>query len=462
MLGKLWAVARVTIAQGIRMKVALVIVFFLLAVVPALPFLLRTDGTQLGQVRIVVTYSLYLAMFLLSILTLLVSTTSISKEIEQKQIFVLDPKPLGRWQIFVGKWIGIMTLNAILIALLGIAAYILMMALSRPGDNEKEFEDLRNNFLISRENVTPDLPQDLGRLVDAEYESRREQQLLPEDRAEIWVKQKLVPIVARRLNSVEPLTYKMWTFSGLPTNLPPDTKIQFRFMHNVTSRNQPDDGILGQWQLGDPNGVNYEFKQVSPYDGYHTVEVPADAIAPDGTMAAAYTNLRASQPLVIFPFEDGIRISYPVGSLEANYLKALLVIFLMLGMLALVGLVCGALLSFPVAILVVLAVFCIGVGAVFLSAQIQGTYFFGPELRQPGAAFNVGDQILQGVLQFVLFLFPPLLEYSPVSMVSDAQSISWVFVLKTLVELLLFRGGVVAVIGAFLFHRRELGTASVQ
>ncbi len=458
MMGKLWAVARVTIAQGVRMKVALVIIFFLLAVVPALPFLLQTDGTQLGQVRIVVTYSLYLAFFLLSILTLFISTASVNKEIEQKQIFVLDPKPLPRWQIFAGKWLGIMVLNAILVALLGVAAYILIMYLSRPSmGTEKDHADLRGSFLVAREAVAPDLPADIGTLVNQEYDKMKRDGTLPEGRPEPWVKEHLIPIVARNQNSVAPLTFKEWRFSGLPTNLPPDTRLQFRFTYLVSKRSPTAGGVDTDWLIG-----NYRFVQHLPYDGFHSVEVPLNAIAPDGTITARYSNAAEDGPLVIFPYDNGISIFYPVGSLEMNYFKALLVIYLMLGMLTLVGLVCGALLSFPVAVLVVLVIFSVGLGSQFLSGIIQGTFVFGPDIRQPGAQYLFGDWLTQNILGFILFLFPPLLDYSPVTQVSDAQVIPWGFVFKTFVYLLLIRGGILAAFGAYLFHQRELGTASVQ
>jgi hypothetical protein len=134
----------------------------------------------------------------------------------------------------------------------------------------------------------------------------------------------------------------------------------------------------------------------------------------------------------------------------------------MLELLEILGLVCGACLSFPVAILVVLSVFLVGISAGFLSNVVERAYLFGQDIREPGAPFSLADRVLQGTLQGILTLFPPLLRFSPVPLVSDARAVSWAMVLKTLGELVLLRGGLIAVLGAYLFHRRELGTTSAQ
>ncbi|MCA9255322.1 MAG: ABC transporter permease subunit, partial [Phycisphaerales bacterium] len=57
-------------------------------------------------------------------LTILFSCRSLSREIESRQIFGLVTKPVPRWQILAGKWCGIMALNVLLMAIVGISTYI--------------------------------------------------------------------------------------------------------------------------------------------------------------------------------------------------------------------------------------------------------------------------------------------------------------------------------------------------
>ena len=41
----------------------------------------------------------------------------LAREIEERQLQMVDVKPIARWQLWLGKWLGIMTLNATLLLL---------------------------------------------------------------------------------------------------------------------------------------------------------------------------------------------------------------------------------------------------------------------------------------------------------------------------------------------------------
>ena len=116
---QIWAVTRHMVAQGVRMRVAMVVILIFVVLTPSLPFVLKGDGTLEGLVQVVVTYSLVLATILLSVLTLALSTASLCGEVRDKQLFILDTKPIARWQILAGKWAGIMLINLALLAFLG-------------------------------------------------------------------------------------------------------------------------------------------------------------------------------------------------------------------------------------------------------------------------------------------------------------------------------------------------------
>jgi hypothetical protein len=76
---KIWAVARHMIAEGLRMKIAIVFIAILLLVLPIMPFTLAGDGVTLtSRVQSFLTYSLTLAGVLLSLLTLFLSCATIA------------------------------------------------------------------------------------------------------------------------------------------------------------------------------------------------------------------------------------------------------------------------------------------------------------------------------------------------------------------------------------------------
>jgi len=121
--GRIRAVARITISEAIRMKVAVVFIVLLALTLPALCFAARGDGTVKGQVQMFLGYSLGLTTFYLSLLTIFFSSRTLANEITTQQIYILAAKPVPRWQIIVGKWAGIMALNAMLVGFSIVVTY---------------------------------------------------------------------------------------------------------------------------------------------------------------------------------------------------------------------------------------------------------------------------------------------------------------------------------------------------
>jgi hypothetical protein len=67
----------------------------------------------------------------------------------ERQVQMVAVKPVARWQIWLGKWLGIVTLNAALLALAGAGVYALLLwrATKLPA-NEQAI--LRNEILVAR------------------------------------------------------------------------------------------------------------------------------------------------------------------------------------------------------------------------------------------------------------------------------------------------------------------------
>ena len=90
---------------------------------------------------------------------------------------------------------------------------------------------------------------------------------------------------------------------------------------------------------------------------FREFEVPADAVAGDGYLALAFLNVPLNDTVVIFPLEDGIELLYKADTFTANFVRAVLLVFVRLVFLAALAVFAGSFLSFPVAILLCLAVF---------------------------------------------------------------------------------------------------------
>jgi len=117
------AVARTTLAEGIRAKTAS---GFALLILVSLPFFYLTaegDGTIKGRVQMFMSYSLGFTSFILALLTVFFACRSLSVEIASRQIYSIVSKPIARWQIVMGKWTGVMVMNACLLLIATAATY---------------------------------------------------------------------------------------------------------------------------------------------------------------------------------------------------------------------------------------------------------------------------------------------------------------------------------------------------
>ena len=133
------AVAANTIKQALRLKIAVVFILLLLILLPLMGLGMSGDGTIKGRLQSFVSYGLSLTAFLLSILTIVVSIYTLTSDIEQKQIFMVLTKPVRRFELILGKLVGVLLLDTFLLILF--SAMIYVMAVAMPGYYEiSEFE----------------------------------------------------------------------------------------------------------------------------------------------------------------------------------------------------------------------------------------------------------------------------------------------------------------------------------
>lgn len=117
------AIARTTIAEGMRTRIASGFMLIILAI-PVWCYLnAEGDGTIKGRVQMYMTYTMGISSFALSLLSVLFACRSLSKEIADRQIFGIASKPVPRWQILIGKFSGVMFLNVLLLAYVGVTTY---------------------------------------------------------------------------------------------------------------------------------------------------------------------------------------------------------------------------------------------------------------------------------------------------------------------------------------------------
>lgn len=228
----IWAVARQTLAQCLRMKVAALFIVLLAVVVVAMPFTLEGDGTLAGRIRTFLSYSMSMTTVLLVLVTVFLSVGVVSSDVEDKHVFMLAVKPLWRWQYVLGRWLGVVVFDAILILIAGVTIYGLAQHL-RGGEvvNDDDRRAVEMEVFSSRAKVRPDSIKDdiikgiqerIARLkLDGTYEASLNEYLEQTRGDRRAAHEKFITYIKQQitedLQAVKPDESMVLTFSGIYT-----------------------------------------------------------------------------------------------------------------------------------------------------------------------------------------------------------------------------------------------------
>src|SRR5262245_57920662 len=124
---RLFAITTLTWKAAFRFRLFWVLAGLLLCSVVALPIALKDDGTARGFIQIMLTYTLSIITTLLGLSTLWLACGTLARDIEDCQMQMVAVKPIPRWQIWLGKWLGILLINATLLTLSGTSVYALLL-----------------------------------------------------------------------------------------------------------------------------------------------------------------------------------------------------------------------------------------------------------------------------------------------------------------------------------------------
>ena len=119
----LFAVVFLTWKASIRFRFFWVMLALLLLAVGGMPLIVKDDGSAAGMTQILITYTLAMITAIMGAATLWISAGSLANEIENHQLQMVVTKPIARWQIWLGKWIGVMSMNFVLLLFAGGVVY---------------------------------------------------------------------------------------------------------------------------------------------------------------------------------------------------------------------------------------------------------------------------------------------------------------------------------------------------
>jgi len=455
---RLLAIAWLTWKAAFRFRLFLVVAALLLAAVVGLPLLLQDDGTARGFTQILITYTLSAITTLLGLSTLWLSCGTLARDIEECQIQVVATKPIARWQIWLGKWLGIMSLNAALLALSGASVYGLLQwrANKLPA---AEQEVLRTQVLVARgvanaSNHKAEIDTQTEQLLQ---ERLQQTHVANADLSE--VRRQIRQLVKANYQLVPPAYTRRWQIDlGFVKNFLHNQPLQLRVKFNSAERSESGT-FVGLWQVGVPGTTKFWRStpmSLSP-DTYHEFEIPPDLFDSKGVLTIDFLN--ANNTSLLFPIEDGMDVLYPEGGFTLNFARGLAIIFCWMALLTTIGLASASFLSFPVATFFSLAMLVVVSSSGTMADVVANGTVMGVNEETGAVGHFVADVVLIPLFKGLLAVVNVVKNFSPIDSLSTGRAITWSELGAAFGQIVLLFGGIIGLIGMALFNRRELATA---
>jgi len=230
---RLFTITWLTWKAAFRFRLFWVMAVLLVGSVVVLPLVIKDDGTARGFAQILLTYTLSVITALLGLSTLWLSCGTLARDIEENSMQVVAVKPIARWQIWLGKWLGLVTLDATLLAVAGVCVFGLMQwRAQKLSPNEQRI--LREEVMVARGSLK-EPPRDIDSEVERVFQERTKDTPVNPNSAAVIKKQlqEALKVDVRR-----PGAFRVWKIDlGLRKNFLRDEPLFARLKFYAASTN---------------------------------------------------------------------------------------------------------------------------------------------------------------------------------------------------------------------------------
>jgi len=484
--GSGWAaVARTVVDEAIRMRAALVLLIVLVLSLPLLPLLLDSGERLEYRVQFLLTWALGATTLLLGLLNVFLGCGSLSGDIDSNRIHMTLTKPLGRPEYLLGKWAGLVAVNALLVVVAGIGIYSFtrLLALSEATSQGDRYA-VDERVLTARQSVPPTHPsgdayeKEVEKVID-EFEKEMPDAFKKDRQA---TRQSIREQYWRKWHTVFPDKVSEYVFSGLThaKNTSPIVQLRIRPYGEGSGLDRADVSFA-LWVNGRP--YPYRDGEHLPYtlagQTTHTIDIPTEAIDEKGVLRLTIQNKNLVQPGAKLPTiislvpGKGLEILEPVGSFGQNYLKCLFVVWLKLAMIAAVAVASATFLGFPMAVLLSLMIFLSAFGSGFVGDSLElytgmddanATVKDMAELRyssfydflRQGEYWEAFKVIMAVVGELFVKVIPSFDRYDAVTAVATGMNVSVWTVLECILRVGIVAPIVLGLLAWFCFEQRDL------
>ena len=446
-LHRILAISLLTVRNAARTRVFTSMLVMVVLATGVFPLIVGGDGTVQGHAQVALSYSMRLLALILAAATVWAAVGVTSHEIEDKQIHLLITKPLSAFQIWMGKWLGLLVMNASLLLLAGICVSATLRWQLRPSVLSHDQRQLvSDEVLTARRVISPDKPH-LEQTTSKSTASAK-----PGNDAIESLTNEGAPAIARDDDTILPGASRIWRFD-LGDHRSDSLPISLRF--RLTSPRQLElKPVAVEWHIysGERSGLRtYSADVYAGQPNSFTVPNPGG----DGTIVAEFVNVQTNPPATVqFKHNNGVTVMIPHGSFECNLAKAMVMLFCRMAILCALGLTMGSFFSMPVAVFVS----CSTIAVFYLSgmALTTDTTHEAGHIHSAHEHNTTGASITAKV-RFVEALFSPIRRYDPIASLQRSELIPWDLVAEALAVQVLLYSGILCLAGTIVLSRREFG-----
>ncbi len=453
------AIITLTWKAALRYRLFWVVAALLVGAVVGLPVLIKDDGTAAGFAQILITYTLGAVTSLLGLCTLWLGCGTLARDIEDCQIQMLAVKPIARWQIWIGKWLGIVSMNAALLTVAGASVYGLLIWRGRSLPQEELFK-LENEVLVARGSAREDNPEKfLQTTTDKIFREKMEKgKTGVADPAA--VRSQIYAQLAAELQVITPGGTRAWVIHlGSQKEALKDVPLFLRVKFN-TPQSVGSATYFVRWQVGVP-GKTKIWQPQEPMslaaETFHEFIIPPNLFDEKGDLVILAGNL--SETALLFQFDDGMEVLFRQGGFGANFIRGMAVILCWMSLLAALGLAAASLMSFPVAAFFSLALLFISLCSGTLSNVVTEGTITGFDSEKGTAGHSPLDLVLVPAFRGLLSIINLAQNFSPIESLTTGRNITWEQLGFAVGQIVFLLGGIFATTGIIIFSRRELATA---
>ncbi len=449
------ALAGLTLRDAVRSRLLVSLGAILVIGVVGLPLLISGDNTLSGRLQVILNYTLSFTLTILSIVTLWAACGGVSSEIQDRRLYLVLTKPVHRHELWLGKWLGIVALNALLLVLTGcIMGTMTWHTLRTSPESDSAKRQAREQFLLARQSVFPESPVSESQ-ARASAEALVKSGRTPAGMTTAQVEAEFVKELKRNRFTVAPEGTLRFTYplSARATGVN-DFILNYRFESSRPARAP----VSAEWTITTDGGASLHV-DVTNYPGVpNTLLIPGTVMSGAKTLNLAYHRLDHDNPTTVFMAQNGREpeLLIPSGSWVMNLSRGLLMMLCRLAFLTALGLTAGSLLSTPVAVFAAFFILVLLASAGYVeSVATSGVFYIPHEGQAPTQTWL--DKAVLHQFKALNYITRPILRLDPVPLLEEGRRISWFLTAQAILWLAGIYTAITALVGISLFNQRELG-----